>query len=276
MRDAIFCKLGLILAIVFSLPSAVQADMADSRTFESRYLSVQVGPEQAQTDLLQSIVEIRVPEKITTVGESLNYLLRPYGFQIDDDPESDEQYLLLILALPEPHRRLGPITLMDAVTTLGGKSFRPSINPVKRTVRYQLREGFAQFATDTDTEGAKQQWLERKEIVSLPSSELKPIAAEQQEHPSYGPVLRGDSLSRIASQLDLKDMTTDQSLVHLFQANPHAFANHNMNHLLAGEMLTIPPVEIETLPTAVESSRLVDEHYSLWKKRLWRQREVAQ
>ncbi len=104
--------------------------------FESRYLSVQVGPEQAQTDLLQNIVEIRVPETITTVGESLDYLLRPYGCQIDEFPEVDEQYLLLILALQEPHRRLGPMTLMDAITTLGGNSFRPLINSVKRTVKY--------------------------------------------------------------------------------------------------------------------------------------------
>ncbi len=64
-------------------------------------------------------------------------------------------------------------------------------------------------------------------------------------------------------------MTTDQSLIHLFHANSHAFANRNMNHLLAGEMLTIPSVEIEILPTVIEFSRLVDEHY-----RLWRQREV--
>ena len=40
-------------------------------------------------------------------------------------------------------------------------------------------------------------------------------------------------------------------------------------------MLTIPPVEIEALPTAVESSRLVDEHYRLWKNPLWRRGEVA-
>ena len=75
----------------------------------------------------------------------MNYLLKPYGFQIDDNPESNEQYLLLMLALPEPHRQLGPITLMDAVTTLGGASFRPLINPAKRTVRYQLRDGFGEF-----------------------------------------------------------------------------------------------------------------------------------
>ncbi|WP_299077041.1 hypothetical protein [uncultured Paraglaciecola sp.] len=116
-------------------------------------------------------------------------------------------------------------------------------------------------------------WLQtNKSNVLLPSKELKSIAAEQH---SYGPVSRGEILSRIASKLDLEGMTTDQSLVHLFQAKPQAFANHNMNHLLAGTVLKIPPVNSETLPTGYEASQLVDEHYRLWKKRLWIQREVT-
>ena len=279
MRETVIGRWGAILTIVFALPLTVQAnttDAADSRIFESRYLSAQVGPEDAQIDLLKSIVDIRVPEKITTVGGALDYLLRPYGFQLDDyheaddQPEADEQYLLLVLTLPEPHRNLESMTLMDALITLGGKSFRPLINPVKRSVRYQLREGFGQFGTAEDIEVAKRRWLERKAMTLQLSKDPGAIPAAQQEHESYGPVQRGDSLSRIASQLDLRGMTIDQVLVYLFHANPHAFANDNMNHLLAGKMLEIPPVNPETLLTGYEASQLVDEHY-----RLWIQREVT-
>ncbi|WP_287018164.1 FimV/HubP family polar landmark protein [Cycloclasticus sp.] len=251
-------------------------DTTDSRILESRYISAQVGPEDAQTDLLKSIIDIQVPEQITTVGGALDYLLRPYGFQldvsheVDEQPEVDEQYLLLVLTLPEPHRKLESMTLMDALITLGGKSFRPLINPVKRSVRYQLREGFGQFATAEEMEVAKQEWLDQKEITSLPPKEPGVISVVQQEHQTYGPVQRGDSLSHIASQLNLTGMTIDQVLVYLFRANPHAFANENMNHLLAGKMLNTPPVNPETLPTAFEASQLVDEHY-----RLWIQREVT-
>lgn len=284
MRETVIGRWVAILTMIFALPLTVQAkttDTADSRILESRYLTVQVGPEVAKTDLLKSIVDLRVPEKITTVGGALDYLLRPYGFQLDDShevdeqPEADEKYLLLVLTLPEPHRNLGSMTLMDALTTLGGKSFRPLINPVKRSVRYQLREGFGQFATAEEMEIAKQQWLDQKEINSLPSKEPGALSAAQQDRQSYGPVQRGDILSRIASQLDLPGMTIDQVLVYLFHANPHAFANDNMNHLLAGAMLKLPPVNPETLPTAFEASQLVDEHYRLWKKRLWIQREVT-
>ena len=285
MRETVIGRWVVMLTIVFALPLTVQANTtgaADSRILESRYLTVQVGPESTQTDLLKSIVDIRVPERITTVGGSLDYLLRPYGFQLDDShkvdkqPEADEQYLLLVLTLPEPHRNLGSMTLLDALITLGGKSFRPLINPVKRSVRYQLREGFGQFATAEEMEVAKQEWLDQKEITSLPPKEPGETSVAQQEHQTYGSVQRGDSLSHIASQLDLSGMTIDQVLVYLFRANPHAFANGNMNHLLAGKTLKIPPVNPETLLTGYEASQLVDEHYRLWKKRLWIQREVTQ
>ncbi|MGX4677400.1 FimV/HubP family polar landmark protein [SAR92 clade bacterium H246] len=273
MREKVIGRWVAILTIVFALPLTVQADTTDtvdSRILESRYLTVQLGPEVAKTDLLKSIVDLRVPEKITTVGGALDFLLRPYGFQLDDSheadkqSEADEQYLLLVLTLPEPHRNLGSMTLMDALTTLGEKSFRPLINPVKRSVRYQLRKGFGQFAAAEDMEIAKQQWLDQKEMNLLPPRDLEPISAAQQEHQTYGPVQRGDSLSHIANQLDFLGMTIDQVLVYLFRANPHAFANDNMNHLLAGETLKIPPVNLETLPAAFEASQFVDEHYRLW------------
>jgi type IV pili sensor histidine kinase/response regulator len=284
MRETVIGRWVVILTIVFALPLTVQANTtgaADSRIVESRYLSAQVGPEDAQTDLLQSIVDIRVPEQISTVGRALDYLLRPYGFQLDDSrevdeqPEANEQYLLLVLTLPEPHRNLRAMTLMDALTTLGGKSFRPLINPVKRSVNYQLREGFGLFATAEDMEVAKQEWLDQKKITAPPSEKPGAISVAQHEHQNYAPVQRDDSLSHIASQLDLSGMTIDQVLVYLFRANPHAFANDNMNHLLAGVMLKLPTVNPETLPAAFEASQIVDEHYRLWKKRLWIQREVT-
>ena len=137
-------------------------------------------------------------------------------------------------------------------------------------MRYQLREGFGQFATAEEMEVAKQEWFDQKEITSLPSKEPGAISVAQQGHQTYRPVQSGDSLSHIASQLDLSGMTTDQVLVYLFRANPHAFTNGNMNHLLADKMLKIPSVNPETLPTGYEASQLVDEHY-----RLWIQREVT-
>ena len=70
MRETVIGRWVAILTIVFTLPLTVQADTTGAAgrcIFESRYISAQVGPEYAQIDLLQSIVDIRVPEQITTV-----------------------------------------------------------------------------------------------------------------------------------------------------------------------------------------------------------------
>ena len=274
MRARVVSFMSLFLVLVILLPAAVQAE---SRIGESRYVSVTVGPKPEQMDLLQSIVNIHIPETITTIGEALDYLLEPYGFHLESSPETDEQYLLLILALPDPHRHLGSMTLIDALTVLGGKSFQVVINPVKRTVRYQLRDTFDQFVTAEDKTAAKQQWLEQRTVTTTVAPEKaanSPLVIKQRAQ-QYWPVEKGDNLSRIASQIVLKGMTRDQALVYLFRVNPHAFANNNMNHLLADRVLIIPPIDPEILPTALQARRLVNKHYYLWQQQLSVDREVT-
>ena len=272
MRKTVVGRLGLILSVVFVVPLVVQANteaLDDSRFYQSRYLSTPLGPETAQADLLKTIVDIHFPDRINTVGGALDYLLNPYGYQLDEAPYVDEQYSLLVLKLPEPHRYLTSMTLLDAAATLGGKSFQPLINPVKRSVHFQLREGFNPFITAEDVALAKQQWLELKAVRPLLSNVSQAILAAQKVQ-QYGPVKAGENLSRIASQLDLIGLTIDQALVYLFHANTHAFANTNMNHLLVGKILNVPPVNYESLPTPVDASQIVEKHY-----RLWLQREVT-
>jgi type IV pili sensor histidine kinase/response regulator len=265
MQSVKFNQWRLVATILFTVAStATQAGIPDHRVSESRYLSVQVGPERNQIDLLQSIIDLSIPERLKTVGEALTYLLTPYGYQIEVDFDITEQSLLFMLALPGPHRQLGPITLMDALTTLGGASFQSVINPVKRTVRYQLREGFEQFVTDEELDYARKQWLAKQERVSLATIKESLTFPALQEHRRYVLVKQGDSLSRIASQLDLGGITTDQSLAYLFHANPHAFMNSNMNYLLAGVTLRLPPVDRETLLSATDASLLADKHDRLW------------
>jgi type IV pili sensor histidine kinase/response regulator len=246
--------IGLILALI--VPVAYTRD--DVKTVsESRYVSVRVGAMPDQQDLLESIVDIQVPEYAHNIGQALEYLLAPFGFRLDDMPEEGEQFLLFVLPLPEPHRQLGPLTLMDAVTTLGAPGFQPLINPVKRTIGYQLRDGFGQFVTDEDLDQGRTQWLEGKERISLsPNAEIFTVLVQQ-----------GDSLSHIVNVLDLGGITTDQALALLFQANPHAFVNNNMNHLLAGTTLTIPPVQSDAFLSVIEARELVDRHYRLWDRR---------
>jgi pilus assembly protein FimV len=53
-------------------------------------------------------------------------------------------------------------------------------------------------------------------------------------------VKRGDTLSKVAQQYKPQDVSLDQMLVALFNANANAFEGGNMNRLRSGAILTIP------------------------------------
>ena len=63
---------------------------------------------------------------------------------------------------------------------------------------------------------------------------------EKKAGDSYGPVKKGDTLSKIAGQYKAQDVTLDQMLVILFRMNKDAFAGRNMNRLKTGKVLQIP------------------------------------
>ena len=227
---------------------------------------MRVGAIQEQTELLQSIVDIQIPERITTVGQALEYLLQPYGFQLQDDEDSaNEQILLFTLNLPRPHRAIGPITLFDALALFGGKSFTVKINPVTRRVSYTLKTSYRQYISENDVETARRQWLALKatEARSKPQETDSPLAEEVLVY-GYGPVKPGETLGEIASYFKLNGLSLDQGLVALFQANPDAFANDNMNHLREGALLTVPAFDQSNALPKQEASHLVDQHYREW------------
>ena len=253
--------LAVILCTVSGLSSAKTLEQSQITVLDSRYVNVHALPERGQTDLLSNIVELKFPDYIHNVGRALEFVLQRYGFQLADcQTVTPEQYLLFMLPLPNPHRQLGPMTLSDALSTLGGEGFVHSVNPVNRTVCYQLREEYQRYVDAFDIERARRQWLVLKESTS-PSVEEIP---EQSISESYGPVKPGEYLSSIASQIPVIDITLDQLLVHLFNTNPQAFFNDNMNALSVGAVLVIQPLEQAKVVSAREASEIVDEHYRSW------------
>ncbi|MDA8094572.1 MAG: hypothetical protein M0T84_11830 [Betaproteobacteria bacterium] len=53
-------------------------------------------------------------------------------------------------------------------------------------------------------------------------------------------VKHGDTLDAVAARLRPQTVSLDQMVVGLYDANPHAFAGHNMNRLKAGRILRVP------------------------------------
>jgi pilus assembly protein FimV len=59
----------------------------------------------------------------------------------------------------------------------------------------------------------------------------------------YGPVKRGETLSRIAASVKPEGVSLEQMLIGILRANPDAFIGNNINRLKAGVTLRIPAGE---------------------------------
>ena len=73
-------------------------------------------------------------------------------------------------------------------------------------------------------------------VAAAPAAPAAPAAAGGEQYR----VRPGDSLSKIAKNVQPQSVSLDQMLVALFRGNPDAFIGNNMNRLKAGEVLTIP------------------------------------
>lgn len=71
-----------------------------------------------------------------------------------------------------------------------------------------------------------------------------PVRAVTKAAPHQYQVRRGDTLTGIARQLRSARVTTEQMAVALFQANPQAFMDANMNRLRSGATLAVPTPEV--------------------------------
>lgn len=105
-----------------------------------RYSYVKAAPRDV--DPLQTIVDVRLPSGLATVGEAADYLLKRSGYcLVDPDPADRAVAHLLERPIPDIHRHLGPMTLRDALLALGGKAYRLAIDDAYREVGYQTLAG---------------------------------------------------------------------------------------------------------------------------------------
>lgn len=229
----------------------------------NRYSAIEIGATLEQLSLLQNVVDINIPPSVNTVGEGIRYLLAPYGYLINTDEQiPSEQTILLMQVLPEPHRHLALMTVVDALTVLGGESFEPVINPVTRTVQYELKESYQHYVTSLDIEHAAFDWSERNRQIETVAIEATPESPLDPFH-IYGPILSGESLGSITESLGLNGMSLAQRMIQIFQENPHAFSGGNMNALLIGALLSIPVQTTASIPPG-EATQFVRDQYSQW------------
>jgi FimV-like protein len=82
----------------------------------------------------------------------------------------------------------------------------------------------------------------------------------------YGPTLENEHLYRIASRVRPKNVTIEQTMIALLNANPGAFANHNINSLKAGYRLRLPRLIAIYKIKPEFALRVVHEQNLVWRK----------
>jgi pilus assembly protein FimV len=94
----------------------------------------------------------------------------------------------------------------------------------------------------------------------------KPVQAVPAPHTPkrYGPVKSGETLRAIAGKVKPAEVSLEQMMVGLYQANKDAFQNNNMNRLNRGRVLNVPEAEAARANTPAEAARTVRGHAEEW------------
>jgi type IV pili sensor histidine kinase/response regulator len=101
-------------------------------THYSRYTLIDMAPEASQSDLLQQVVDVRIPATATSsVGDTLRYVLLHTGFRLCEDPVVRD---FDGFPLPAAHMHLGPLPLATVLQLLVGRSWALEIDESNRRI----------------------------------------------------------------------------------------------------------------------------------------------
>ncbi len=128
--------IGLIL---FSCMNLVQADSNKGLIQTDRYSAVEPEPTTGQEAPLLTLVTIKYPRQVNTVGQAISYTLKRSGYRLAPQQAHDPNMNILInLPLPEVHRELGPMTVKQVLNTLSGSAFLLVTDPVHRYISFEV------------------------------------------------------------------------------------------------------------------------------------------
>jgi conjugative transfer region protein (TIGR03748 family) len=138
--------------LFFSVGHAAIASpcVAPSRDFQvGRYQSITIGTEAVQLNLLANVITHEFPDDVHTIGEAVHDLLESTGYRLlNAELAATERVHLFALPLPDVQRRLGPLTLQEALELLSGEAFRLVVDPVYQLVSFELMDPIAESEGD--------------------------------------------------------------------------------------------------------------------------------
>jgi pilus assembly protein FimV len=93
----------------------------------------------------------------------------------------------------------------------------------------------------------------------------RPALATEPGKDTYGPVEKGETLSKIAGEVKSSSVSMEQMLAALYRENKAAFIDNNMNRLKAGQILRVPSAdEVGRIP-AKDANQEVRAHVANWR-----------
>ena len=98
-------------------------------------------------------------------------------------------------------------------------------------------------------------------IERMPSERPATAAAPGQ----YGPIERGETLSKIAQSVKPEGVSLEQMLVGLYRSNPDAFIKKNMNLVRTGKILRVPEANEIVALSQGEAAREYRAHVADWR-----------
>ncbi len=102
---------------------------------------------------------------------------------------------------------------------------------------------------------------------TTPVPERSPRARFQnlQAEGQYGPTRRNDTLWEIAQKVKTHDVSVEQMMIALYEANPQAFYNENINTLMVGKTLKVPEKDIVLRLSRKEARAEFSRQTNIWK-----------
>lgn len=96
------------------------------------------------------------------------------------------------------------------------------------------------------------------------AASASPTSADVAKPDRYGPVKSGDTLRAIAGKVKPAEVSLEQMMVGLFQANKNAFQHNNMNRLGRGHVLKVPSAGTAMAITHAQAARTIAGHTTEW------------
>ena len=141
--------LGVIASVsITSLLSARDLHHTNESSLQiSRYVDLLPGPTNAQRNPLHMVLpNVVFNHNIKSVGQAIHFLLKDTGYKLTRHHPDVRVHQMFRLPLPKIHRRMGPLTLEQALNTLSGEPWDLAIDPINRLVSFQLPDHFKQPA----------------------------------------------------------------------------------------------------------------------------------